>query len=123
MLARQIDEQGNVYALINDGTQDLRRTIGQLKLVNFTAPQNLVREGGGYYSNGPGGSNVAGILGGTVPDVGPLGKIRQYTLELSNVDLTNEFAAMITHQRSFQAGSRVVTVSDTILKEAVNLKH
>ena len=47
----------------------------------------------------------------------------QLTLELSNVDLTNEFAAMITHQRSFQAGSRVVTVSDTILQEAVNLKR
>ena len=123
LLARQIDEQGNIYVLVNNGEQDLRRTIGQLKIANFTAPQNLVREGNGFYSNGPAGSNVAGILGDTVPDVGALGKIRQYTLELSNVDLTNEFAAMITHQRSFQAGSRVVTVSDTILKEAVNLKR
>jgi flagellar hook protein FlgE len=122
LLARQIDEQGNVYALINDGQKDLRRTIGQLKIANFTAPQNLVREGSGFYSNGQGGTDLAGITGDTVPDVGGLGKIRQYTLELSNVDLTNEFAAMITHQRSFQAASRVVTVSDTILKEAVNLK-
>ena len=123
LLARQIDEQGGVFALINDGTEDLRRQIGQLKLVNFTATQNLIREGSGLYSNGPGGSNVAGLTTDTIPDTGPLGKIRQYTLELSNVDLTNEFAAMITHQRSFQAASRVVTVSDTILQEAVNLKR
>ena len=39
------------------------------------------------------------------------------------VDLTNEFASMITHQRSFQAGSRVVTTSDAILQEAINLKR
>ncbi|MBL62877.1 MAG: hypothetical protein CMI30_05645 [Opitutae bacterium] len=123
LLARQIDEQGNVYALINDGTQDIRRTIGQLKVVNFAAPQNLIREGAGLYSNGPAGANVAGLTAETIPDTGSLGKVRQYTLELSNVDLTNEFAAMITHQRSFQAGSRVVTVSDTILQEAVNLKR
>ena len=123
LLARQIDEQGKVFALINDGTQDLRKEIGQLKLVNFTASQNLIREGNGLYSNGPGGSNIAGLTPGTIPDTGPLGKVRQYTLELSNVDLTNEFAAMITHQRSFQAGSRVGTVSDTILQEAVNLKR
>ncbi len=124
LLARQIDEQGNIYALVNtaDG-QDERRTIGQLQLANFTAPQNLIRKGAGLYSNGPGGSNVGGISGDTIPDTGSLGKIRQFTLELSNVDLTNEFAAMITHQRSFQAGSRVVTVSDSILQEAVNLKR
>ena len=109
--------------LLNDGTQDLRQKIGQLKLANFTATQNLIREGSGLYSNGPGGSNVAGLTTDTIPDTGPLGKVRQYTLELSNVDLTNEFAAMITHQRSFQAASRVVTVSDTILQEAVNLKR
>ena len=123
LLARQIDEQGNVYALINDGKQDIRRAVDQLQVVNFSAPQNLIRQGSGLYSNGPGGSNIAGITGETIPDTGSLGKVRQYTLELSNVDLTNEFAAMITHQRSFQAGSRVVTVSDTILQEAVNLKR
>ena len=54
---------------------------------------------------------------------GSNGKIKQYTLELSNVDLTNEFASMISHQRSFQAGSRVITTSDMILSEAVNLKR
>ena len=54
---------------------------------------------------------------------GSNGKLKQYALELSNVDLTNEFATMISHQRSFQAGSRVVTTSDAILSEAVNLKR
>ncbi|HQL22643.1 MAG TPA: flagellar basal body rod C-terminal domain-containing protein, partial [Opitutaceae bacterium] len=44
-------------------------------------------------------------------------------LELSNVDLTEEFANMITAQRSFQASSRLVTVSDTVLEDIVNLKR
>ena len=52
-----------------------------------------------------------------------MGAIQQYALELSNVDLTNEFANMITTQRGFQAGSRIITVSDDILQEVVNLKR
>ena len=45
------------------------------------------------------------------------------SLELSNVDLTKEFSDLITTQRSFQAASRIVTVSDSVLEEIVNLKH
>jgi len=63
------------------------------------------------------------MIDNTIPNVGSNGKIKQFALELSNVDLTNEFAMMISHQRSFQAGSRVVTTSDAILSEAVNLKR
>ncbi|SVD54517.1 uncharacterized protein METZ01_LOCUS407371, partial [marine metagenome] len=73
LLARQIDEKGTIYALVNTGEQDLRRQIGQIKLANFTAPQNLVRVGNGLYSNGPGDSNVAGLTAATIPDTGSLG--------------------------------------------------
>jgi flagellar hook protein FlgE len=57
------------------------------------------------------------------PNQGGLGKIQSGALELSNVDLTEEFANMITAQRSFQASSRLVTVSDTVLEDIVNLKR
>jgi len=67
--------------------------------------------------------DLAGIVENPVPATGSNGKIKQYALELSNVDLTNEFAFMISHQRSFQAGSRIITTSDAILTEAVNLKR
>ena len=67
--------------------------------------------------------NIACINDNVVPSSGANGKLKQYALELSNVDLTSQFASMISHQRSFQAGSRVVTTSDMILTEAVNLKR
>ena len=95
----------------------------QIKLTNFLSPQYLRRTGNGFYSNGQAGQNVAGISDNTVPASGSNGKLKQYALELSNVDLTSQFASMISHQRSFQAGSRVVTTSDMILSEAVNLKR
>jgi flagellar hook protein FlgE len=79
--------------------------------------------GNGYFSNGGANENFADLIDNPVPASGTNGKIKQFALELSNVDLTNEFAMMISHQRSFQAGSRVVTTSDAILNEAVNLKR
>ncbi|MEI6052405.1 MAG: flagellar basal body rod C-terminal domain-containing protein, partial [Opitutaceae bacterium] len=51
------------------------------------------------------------------------GTIEPATLELSNVDLTNEFASLINAQRSLQASSRIVTVSDTMVDDTINLKR
>ena len=51
------------------------------------------------------------------------GSITTGVLEMSNVDLSNEFTSMITAQRGFQANSRIITVSDTLLEELVNLKR
>ncbi|MDD3205301.1 MAG: flagellar hook-basal body complex protein, partial [Lachnospiraceae bacterium] len=51
------------------------------------------------------------------------GKITSGVLEMSNVDLSSEFTEMITTQRGFQANSRIITVSDTLLEELVNLKR
>jgi len=51
------------------------------------------------------------------------GTIEPETLELSNVDLTSEFASLINAQRSLQASSRIVTVSDSMVEETVNLKR
>ena len=125
LVARRVEEDGQVNLVVHDKVQqkDVVKGVGQIKIVNFLSPQYLRRVGNGFYSNGRAGQNVAGILDNFVPATGSNGKIRQYALELSNVDLTNEFASMISHQRSFQAGSRVVTTSDMILSEAVNLKR
>jgi len=123
LLTRRIEENGVVNLVVSKDGEDIIRNSGQVKIVNFQAPQYLRRVGNGFYSNGQADQNVAGILGNVVPASGSNGKIKQYALELSNVDLTNEFASMISHQRSFQAGSRVITTSDAILTEAVNLKR
>jgi flagellar hook protein FlgE len=99
---------------------------GRVLLMDFRDPTALVREGANLFS----GFAAAGVIGSadlTVADNTPgsygLGEIRGGTLEQSNVDLTEEFANMITTQRSFQAGSRIITVSDDILQEVVNLKR
>ena len=123
LLARRVEQDGKINLVVNkDGTDQVRGS-GQIKLTNFLSPQYLRRTGNGFYSNGQAGQNVAGISDNTVPASGSNGKLKQYALELSNVDLTSQFASMISHQRSFQAGSRVVTTSDMILSEAVNLKR
>ena len=120
LLARRIEDDGKIQLIVSANGEDLIRDSGQVKIVNFRSPQYLRRAGNGYYSNSNG---EAGLMENTLPASGSNGKIKQFALELSNVDLTNEFAMMITHQRSFQAGSRVVTTSDSILSEAVNLKR
>ncbi|KAF0096120.1 MAG: hypothetical protein E1N59_87 [Puniceicoccaceae bacterium 5H] len=111
-----------------DGTLDLvmsdgqRYESGSIRMLNFSDPQALNQEGNGLYSN----FDAAGLTGNfldNVPSEGSMGQVLQGHLERSNVDLTSEFARMITMQRSFQAGSRIITVSDEILNEAVNLKR
>ncbi|MGH8020420.1 MAG: flagellar hook-basal body complex protein [Opitutaceae bacterium] len=95
-------------------------------LMNFSDPTALVREGANLFT----GFDAAGVIGGVnlsvannTPETGGLGAILESSLELSNVDLTEQFAEMITTQRSFQAGSRIITVSDEVLQEVVNLKR
>ena len=123
LLARKIDMDGTFNLILNKEGADFSKAVGQIKLANFQSPQYLRRAGNGYYTNGSPGQDLATQLANPIPGTASNGKITQYALELSNVDLTNEFAMMITHQRSFQAGSRVVTTSDQILNEAINLKR
>jgi len=117
------DHQGNLVEFYSDGSSI---TTNRVLLQNFSDPTALVKSGNNLYT----GFSAAGPIGGstlTVANNSPggngLGSIEGGTLELSNVDLTNEFAQMITTQRSFQAASRVITVSDQVLEEIVNLKH
>lgn len=95
------------------------RPLAQLALARFADPQGLVRAGkNAFAESGPSGQPLVG----SATSAG-LGKILSNTLELSNVDLGESFIEMIAFQRGFQANSRVVTTSDELLQELVNLKR
>lgn len=118
-----VDKNGKAVAFMSNGDTFTR---GQILLQGYSDPSALVKEGNNLFS----GMSSAGALGGlnlsaTNNSAGTngLGHIQSGTLELSNVDLTEEFANMITTQRSFQAGSRLVTVSDSVLQDIVDLKR
>jgi flagellar hook protein FlgE len=97
----------------------------QLLLQNFSDPQGLVKRGNSLFS----GMGAAGPLGGPLsptpeaPKSNGLGSIVAGALELANVDLSQEFSSMILAQRAFQANARVITTSDDMLQELVNLKR
>jgi flagellar hook protein FlgE len=118
-----IDPQGNVVIGLSNGDTFVR---GRVLLQNFRDPNALTREGKNLFSGfapaGPIGGVALTELNNTAGTNG-LGRIEAGTLELSNVDLGQEFAEMIVVQRSFQAASRVITVSDSMLEEVVNLKR
>jgi len=101
---------------------------GSVLLQTFKDPGALTREGDNLFSGietaGPyNGAFVDSNIDHLKPAQGGLGAINGGALELSNVDLGQEFATMITTQRAFQAASRVVTTTDTMLEETVNLKR
>jgi len=91
----------------------------QITLAKFNNPQALNKEGGNLYSetvsSGPAYTNA--------PGSGALGKINPNSLEQSNVNLATEFVKMIISQRGFQANARVITTSDEILQELMNIKR
>lgn len=117
-----IDSGGNMIEYYSDGTSG---TTSRLQLQNFNDTSALMREGGNLYTAltnaGPVGGGV--LAGGNDPGTSGLGNIQAGTLEQSNVDLTQQFSDLITVQRSFQAGSRLITVSDSVLEDIVNLKR
>lgn len=122
-----VDKVGNVIEFYSDGTSTV---TNRLLLQTYTDPSALVREGNNLYSGllaagaaGAASGGVALTAATNAPGTNGLGYIQSGTLELSNVDLTDQFANLITTQRSFQAGSRLVTVSDTVLEDIVNLKR
>jgi len=122
MTTFSIAPNGTVNIHMSDGTQYVTATV---LLQRFNDPQALLKEGDNLYSGlgaaGPLGS--AGSAGAEMPGSNGLGVIQSSALELSNVDLANEFANLIATQRGFQASARIITTSDEILQELVNLKR
>lgn len=94
-------------------------TVGRISLANFANPAALAAAGNNYFtvSANSGEPQLAD------PGQDGTGALKSSALEMSNVDLSSEFADMITTQRGFQANSRIITVSDTMLEELINLKR
>jgi len=111
-----IDQNGNIIGVFCNG---VTRILGQIALARFANPAGLLKEGNSLYSIT---SNSGSPLVGTA-NSGGFGSIKPGSLEMSNVDLSTEFTDMIITQRGFQANSRVITASDEMLQELVNLKR
>ena len=116
-----IRPDGRVRVRLDDGTE---YDVGQVLLQKFEDPNLLEKQGNNLFGN----LREAGPIGGdallsTVPGTQGTGVLKSKALEMSNVDLANEFADMITTQRGFQANSRIITTSDEMLQEVVNLKR
>ncbi len=95
------------------------RQIGQVALAQFANPAGLERDGNSlYHESTNSGLAVVGFAGATFTDV-----IMPGSLEMSNVDLSEEFTEMIITQRGFQANARVISTSDEMLTELVNLRR
>lgn len=110
-----VSSAGEIFGVYSNGQVQL---LGQIALANFNNPEGLTKVGENLYqvSNNSGVPNV-GIAGQD------MGTINGGTLEMSNVDLSEEFTEMIVAQRGFQANTRIITTSDEILQELVNLKR
>jgi flagellar hook protein FlgE len=110
-----IEADGTVRAVYDDKTVK----VGQIVLANFQNPAGLTKRGGNSYSASlNSGEPQLGIASSS-----GFGNIQQGMLEMSNVDLANEFTDMIITSRAFQANSRTITTSDEMLQELLNLKR
>ncbi len=112
-----IDKIGKIYGTYDNGDQIL---LGQIVVAKFANPAGLESIGNNMYAVTQNSGEFDGI-GKDISSTG--GKFNTGVLEMSNVDLANEFTEMITTQRGFQANSRIITTSDTILEELINLKR
>jgi len=111
-----VDDEGLFTGIFSNGEQ---QAIAQIYLANFNNPAGLYDLGGSLFIESP-NSGAPGI---GAPNAGSNGKVVQGTLEISNVDLAEEFTNMIVTQRAFQANARVISTSEELLAELMNLKR
>ena len=112
-----VQDDGRIYANYDNGQS---RLLGQIATATFPNPSGLEKKGDNLYSATMNSGEFDGI--GEDIKVGG-GYMTSGVLEMSNVDLSSEFTEMITTQRGFQANSRIITVSDSLLEELTNLKR
>ena len=115
MTSLSVDGNGYINATYDNGNS---RVLGLIAIATFANASGLEKQGENLYSASL-NSGEASI--GEIAGQGE--KMTNGTLEMSNVDLSAEFTEMITTQRGFQANSRIITTSDSLLEELVNLKR
>jgi flagellar hook protein FlgE len=111
-----INEVGEVVGSFSNGRSDI---LGRVALATFNNPEGLMEIGNSLYAQ----SSNSGLAQIGIAGVGGRGTLIPGALEMSNVDLAEEFTNMIVAQRGFQATSRIITTSDQILNELVNMKR
>lgn len=117
MTGVSIQTNGMIYATYDNG---MTKLLGQIAVAQFANVSGLEKAGDNLYS----ATLNSGEFDGVGVDITANGdKMSTGQLEMSNVDLSQEFTEMITTQRGFQANSRIITVSDTLLEELTNLKR
>jgi flagellar hook protein FlgE len=111
-----VNDEGQILGVYSNGTA---KVIGQIALATFQNPGGLTKMGGNMFgmsaNSGDASVGAAGLDG--------RGGIANGYLEMSNVDLAEQFTSMIMAERGFQANSRVITTSDEVLQDLVNLKR
>ena len=111
-----IGPDGKVNAVYANGEA---KTVGQVALATFENPAGLIKSGDGRLRPGPASGTATLVAAG----VNGAGNLAAGALEMSNVDLAQEFTNMIIAQRGFQANSKIISTSDELLQELVNLKR
>jgi flagellar hook protein FlgE len=111
-----LSKDGTVVGSFSNGA---KQAVGQIALANFTNPGGLEKAGSSSYrASANSGAATLGVAGSA-----GLGTLVAGSLEMSNVDLSQEFTNLIVAQRGFQANARVITTSDTVLQELIDLKR
>lgn len=109
-----IEDDGQIFALLSNGQS---ATIGTIGLVNFSNPEGLTRIGNNLLQQSPdSGEPIVGR-----PKAGTLGAVQSGSIELSTVDIADQFVKLITLQRGFQANSRIITTINQLLNEIIQL--
>ncbi len=117
LIGIEVGQDGKITASYDNG---LSKLLGQIAVANFANASGLAKAGNNLYS----ATSNSGEFDGTGSDItADGGSMESGVLEMSNVDLSAEFTEMITTQRGFQANSRIITTSDSLLEELVNLKR
>jgi len=111
-----IDQAGNISGIFSNG---VTRVLAQIMLADFSNQSGLRKAGRSLFQPSPNsGEAIEGVAGTTISST-----ITSGALESSSVDIAQEFTSMITAQRGFQANARIITTSDQMLDELVNLKR
>ncbi|MGB8651717.1 MAG: flagellar hook-basal body complex protein [Mycobacteriales bacterium] len=111
-----IADDGKLNAVYSNGRA---LTVGQIALATFSNPAGLVARGDGHFRSSPASGAAQYVTAGS----GGSGGLAAGALEMSNVDLAQEFTNMMIAQRAFQANSKVISASDDMLQDLVNLKR
>lgn len=117
-----VEKDGLIKAVLDDGTV---AAIGQMAMSSFNNPDGLTKLGKNIYQNSANSGDAVVRTGvGAAQDNGKgYGDVLQYNLEMSNVDLAEQFTDMIVASRAFQANSKVITTGDEILQDILSIKR